>query len=200
MILTARPERDDERGLQLYSFDEVSSSEVADQYLRWLNDLEVTSPIGSPVLLQEKSEKYIEESFLRFTSENCKGFFIKDRTSGTFIGTVKIDKINLHSKSAECGILIGEKKLWGRGIASQCLAILLDYLFYEKGFNRVWGGTDEHNIGMQKVFLKLGFRKEGELRQANFIDCNYSDNLLYGLLRSEYMNREIRGKLSKNSY
>ena len=59
MILSARPERDDERGLQLYSFDEVSSSEVADQYLKWLNDLEVTSPIGSPVLLQEKSEKML---------------------------------------------------------------------------------------------------------------------------------------------
>lgn len=172
--------------IELHSFDVVSKEIIATDYLAWLNDIEVIKPIASPVLLQSKNLDFIDESYVRFTAPNCRGFFIKDLSDNKFIGTAKIDKIDDYNKSAEIGIMIGDKTKWGKGISIEVYKILMDYAFGQLKLHRLWGGTNGNNIAMKKTFLKVGFREEGILRKASLIDGIYSDNYLYGILENEY--------------
>lgn len=171
----------------LVSFEDLQDDlKLKEQYLGWLNDMEVVAPILSPELMQIKDMDFIEKSFQRFTSKDCQGFFIKYKPLNIFVGTIKLDKINQTNNSAELGIMIGAKEVWNKKIGTKASLILMNYAFNTLNLHKVWGGTDEHNISMQKLFLKLGFQKEGQLRKVNFQNQQYSDNFYYGILASEY--------------
>jgi RimJ/RimL family protein N-acetyltransferase len=173
--------------IELYSYDELRNDvDLKNQYLSWLNDLEIVKSIISPELTQPKGLDFIEESFVRFTQENAKGFFIKYCPLDKFVGTIKIDKINRTNNSGEIGLMIGEKKLWNKKIGEKACKVIIKYAFDVLKLNRIWGGTDEHNIAMQRLFLKIGFKQEGRMRQINFFEGKYSDNLQYAILREGY--------------
>lgn len=185
-MILSKTQKENNFDIELHSFDLIAKDSIANEYLSWLNDIDVVKPIASAVLLEPKGLEFIEESFRRFSADNCKGFFIKDLGDNRFIGTAKIDKIDNYNKSAEIGIMIGDKTRWGKGIATQVYKILMDYAFCEMKLHRLWGGTNSLNIAMHKTFLKLGFEQEGTLRKASLIDGEYTDNYLYGILDNEY--------------
>lgn len=180
--------------IKLIPFADVDKDKMTNIYLKWLNDLEVVSSIGSVELLEPKKENFVDESFKRFTSENTLGFFIQ--YDKEFIGTAKIDKINLHNSSAEIGIMIGEKSYWGKGIATEVYQLLIDYSFNELKINRLWGGCTALNTGMKKVFIKTGFIQEACLRESVNLSHPadkkniYTDSLLFSMLRSDYKNQK----------
>ncbi len=157
------------------------------QYLSWLNDETVVKPILSPVLdAPNKSLDIIEESFVRFTQDTAQGFFIKFLPENAFVGTMKLDKIDSITQSAELGIMLGEKRFWGKGIGIQSVNLLLQYAFETMKLHRVWGGTSSLNVRMQNLFLKAGFQEEGRLRHTNIVDGMYIDSMRYSLLREEW--------------
>lgn len=189
MILTGAPDND----VVLVSYKDLENDlKLKERYLRWLNDFEVVTPIISPELMKVKDMSFIEESFRRFTREDSQGFFIKHVPANSYVGTIKLDKLNLNNKSAELGLMIGEKGLWNKQIGSKAAAVLLKYAFEDLHLHKVWGGTDEYNIAMQKLFLKAGFKQEGRLRQVNYFNGRYSDNFYYGILREEYFSKKMR--------
>lgn len=176
--------------ISLRSYASVPIQDIEKQYLRWINNKKVVIPIASPSLLEIKDSSFIEESYRRFTSPTCTGFFIWHNIDSKFIGTAKIDKIDLHNKSAEVGMMIGETDYWGQRIGTQTMSILLDYLFELKLFHRAWGGANALNTAMCRVFIKSGFTQEGILREASLMNGAYTDNYYYGLLNSEYLLRK----------
>ncbi len=62
----------------------------------------------------------------------------------------------------ELGIKIGDKYLRGRGYASEAVDLLLSYCFDGLGLQTVRGSTLSHNVRMQRVFEKCGFREVGD--------------------------------------
>lgn len=175
------------RDVALVSYKDLENDQqLKEKYLQWLNDFDVVAPIISPELMKVKDADFIEESFRRFTRENSQGFFIKCQPIDNYVGTIKLDKINQNSKSAELGLMIGEKNLWGKQVGTKAAAILMKYAFETLQLHKIWGGTDEYNVAMQKLFLKLGFKQEGCLRQVNYFKDRYSDNFYYGILDDEY--------------
>ncbi|MGE4497252.1 MAG: GNAT family N-acetyltransferase [Deferribacterales bacterium] len=174
-------------GIILVSFGEYErSEEVRKTYLSWLEDLEVTGLIASESLLMPKNMQFIDDSFVRFQSKSCIGFFIQDFETGELIGTAKLDKINHYTKSAEDGIMIGNRNFWGKGVAKKVYKVILDYAFGTLGLNRITSGCNEHNTGMVKVLEYFGYKQEGVLRESDYINGTYSNHLLFGILRSEY--------------
>ena len=157
-------------------------------YLGWLNDLDVVRLIASPTLLvPEKGMDFVEQSFIRFTQPECRGFFILYLPHSAYIGTTKLDSISAHSRSAWDGIMIGDKRYFGRGLSSQVYRVLLAYGFGELGLNRVTGGCNERNTPMVRTFERLGYTPEGRLRQADSIDGEFCDHLYFGILRDEFL-------------
>jgi ribosomal-protein-serine acetyltransferase len=52
--------------------------------------------------------------------------------------------------------------------------------------------TSVENVPSQKLFLKLGFRKEGVLRKHHFLNGKLLDNIVFGLLREEWKGRTLK--------
>jgi len=155
-------------------------------YLNWLNDREVIVPIASPALLAPKGPEFVEQSFARFTRPESLGFFIRFVPDNVYIGTAKLDSISSHCRSAWDGIMIGDRRYQGRGLAVAVYRVLLAYGFRELGLNRICGGCNENNVAMVRTFRRLGYTLEGRLRQADFIEGHFSDHLYFGILREEF--------------
>lgn len=157
------------------------------EYLRWLHDCETIKFLNLPEYHTpvpfEKVEQYIKNMIESKNNLFCALHTIEDNK---FIGTFKIGPIDWHAKNVNLGIMIGDKESWGKGIATEAFLFAIKFCFEELEMHKITGGCMEPNIGMCKVFEKLGFKEEGRFREQDFLEGKYSDHLHYGLLKEEY--------------
>lgn len=84
------------------------------------------------------------------------------------------------------GIVVGEKRLWGRGIASNALRILLDYAFTVKNLERVYAEVYGFNQRSLRLMEHIGFQKEGVLHQHELHNGVRQDLHVFGMLKPEF--------------
>jgi len=84
------------------------------------------------------------------------------------------------------GIMIGEKEFWNLGYGTDAIETLLRYLFYELAMNRVYLIADERNARALHCYEKLGFKKEGILRQNRYKNGVYTNDVMMSLLKDEW--------------
>jgi len=75
--------------------------------------------------------------------------------------------------------------LWGRGLASDMLALALDHAFDGIGLNRIEADIDPENVASCRLVERAGFQREGYLRERWRVGGGVQDTALYGLLRSD---------------
>lgn len=103
---------------------------------------------------------------------------------------IPVGNINTHSCNRIDGIFkygVGILKQYrGRGYAAEAIKILCKYFFQELDYKKVEVGVYEFNKASIKLHEKLGFIKEGTLRQNHFAMGKRWNTICYGLLREEY--------------
>jgi len=62
----------------------------------------------------------------------------------------------------------------------------LQWAFATLDLNRVQSGADTRNTASERVLEKLGFVREGTLREDCIVNGEVSDSSVYGLLRREW--------------
>ena len=102
------------------------------------------------------------------------------------LGNCALQSISWINRSAEFAIVIGETCAYNKGIGTQCLRWLLNHAFSRLGLNRVWSGTSAENLGMRKVFDKVGMTQEGVFREGLWNRGRFVDVLCYGILAKEW--------------
>ncbi|WP_409484318.1 GNAT family N-acetyltransferase [Arsenicicoccus dermatophilus] len=75
---------------------------------------------------------------------------------------------------------------WGQGIGTETARALVGWAFTELGVNRVQAETDTRNHASARILGKLGFTREGTLREDCVVDGVVSDSWVFGLLRREW--------------
>lgn len=88
---------------------------------------------------------------------------------------------------AHIGYCIG-KNWWNRGITSEALSLVLEYLFHEIGVSRIESRHDPKNINSGAVMKKCGMQYEGTLRKADWNNQGVCDASYYAILSEEYKN------------
>ena len=83
--------------------------------------------------------------------------------------------------------MIGCHEYKGRGIASKATELILKYGFYKLGLNKIYLYTEIGNIAAQKLFEKIGFKKEGLLKNDLICNGRKIDRFVYALLAEEYV-------------
>ena len=101
------------------------------------------------------------------------------------IGLLNIDNTN---RKAEFYICIGEEGVKGCGIAKKASMLLLEYAFNDLCLNKVYLYTEQENISAQKLFEKLGFKKEGLIEKDLIYNERFVNRYMYGLLQEAYKN------------
>ena len=96
-----------------------------------------------------------------------------------------MQSINWIDRNAEIAFLLGEISFWGKSIMLEAGTLLLDHAFNVLNLHRVYCGTSEVNIGMQKLAEKLGMTIEGRRKEAIFKNGVYSDIIEFGIINKK---------------
>jgi [ribosomal protein S5]-alanine N-acetyltransferase len=167
-----------------YILKPFSSINVSKKYIEWLNDPVVNSylEVRHEKQTKESVEKYID-GFYNGSEKYLWGIYTVD--SNKHIGTVNIT-VNRYN-SAEVGLMIGDKSYWGKSASDDSLELVLDFAFNTLRLHRVTGGTYSENLGMNFTFKRLGFRREGVLKESRFKQKGgYLDLYLWAVLDREW--------------
>jgi RimJ/RimL family protein N-acetyltransferase len=153
----------------------------------WHDDAEVMQYWGDrhPILAAHACEADLAPNG-RFTQFAENGYFGIQDESGRLIGRIDYEGFTLPERAAELSILIGEKETWSKGYGSEAVTLLLEWLFNDRGAHRVWLEVFPENTRAQRAYEKVGFVREGTLRETWLVDGRWHDEHVYGMLRREY--------------
>ncbi len=129
-------------------------------------------------------EKYLaEESF------GHDFMFVIENNEGKAVGFIITFDCDSRMGTFKYGIFMTDDAK-GRGYGSEAVRIMLNYYFNELRYNKVNVYIYDFNEASVKFHEKLGFIKEGRLRQMAYSNGSYHDTYFYGMLREEF-NKQI---------
>lgn len=102
-----------------------------------------------------------------------------------FLGWCTFNSWNPDFRSASLGFCLNQAS-WGHGYATEAARALLDWAFKTLDLNRVQAEVDTRNAASARVLEKLGFLREGTLREDCIVNGDISDSWIYGLLRRDW--------------
>lgn len=143
----------------------------------WVNDIRLT---GAYAPMWQSTRPMIEKDWLEATPD--KRWFAVETKDGAKVGLIG------HFESGgwqEIGFAIapGER---GKGCCSDAAKVLVDFLFLSKDVQRVQATCDVGNKASERVLEKAGFKNEGTLRSAGFINGTWRDLHIFSILRDEW--------------
>lgn len=161
---------------------------------RWMNDRDVMawarfSPdhMVSLAALEKEFEKELAgEDRDRIT------FMIEERASGRPIGWCTERTWDRKHVSANVGIGLGEKELWGRGYGSEAVGLLLEIVFDQQGWHRAELYTLAENERAIRSAEKNGFRRCGLERESTYYEGAFHDVVEMEQLKSEWEARRAK--------
>ena len=154
-------------------FDVFSDPEVT----RYWSSPPMTDRIEARALLAEIDTLREEGTLLQWGIVEAGG--------GSVVGTATLAEINREHRRAELGFAL-RRGLWGRGLASEAVSLLLDQAFGAMGLHRIEADTDPGNQSAMRLLERLGFRREGYLPQRWFVGGQWHDTVLFGLLKPDW--------------
>ncbi|MCW2754620.1 MAG: family N-acetyltransferase [Marmoricola sp.] len=106
-------------------------------------------------------------------------------SDGAFLGWCSLTGWNPDYRSASLGYCFASTA-WGHGYATEAAHGLLRWGFDTLDLNRVQAETDTRNLASARVLEKLGFVREGTLREDCVVNGEVSDSWVYGLIRRDW--------------
>jgi len=164
-------------------------------FVRWFNDPEVRRnlKIVQPLSMGQE-EKWYADILTTPVEEHPLCIEVKQGENWVFVGNLGFLHINQHDRSAEVGILIGEKQFWNKGYGAEAMRLIVGHGFENLNLNRIYLHVYETNPRGKHSYEKAGFSVDGRLRQARFLEGKYVDVFIMSILNSEWdSERKIRG-------
>lgn len=165
------------------------------QFVDWLNDPEVRAGLSmyNPMSMAEE-ERWFENMLERPHDERGLVIEIREGERWRMVGSTSLFSFDWRIRSAEFGIMIGDKSVWNQGYGTEVTGLMLDYGFGTLNLNRMQLRVNATNPRARRAYEKAGYVYEGTLRQAVFYAGAYSDLDLMSVLRSEWEAARKRGK------
>lgn len=149
--------------------------DISDYYVSWLNDAEVV--------------KYSNQRFLRHTIKSCCDYLdsfsntnniymaIENKDTKELYGSITA-YIQTNHNTADIGIMIGNKTVWGKGIGFEAWTLMMGFLFEVCNIRKITAGTLEVNTGMIQIMKKSMMIHEATKKEQELFDDKPID-LLY---------------------
>jgi len=139
---------------------------------------------------QPKPLAAFEKEFEKDLERENHSFFAIE-VDGKLIGSCGLHHSRRRDGSTEFGIGIYDPEYVGKGYGSDAIRTLLRWAFQIQNWRRVQLRTLACNERAIRAYQKIGFVEEGRLREHVFFQGRYVDEVVMGLLRSEW--QEQRG-------
>ena len=152
-----------------------------DQALVWFNDPEVSRYLDqSNGLTRKQAEAFFDR--MAVSRETDLHWAIETEEFG-HVGFIALHQISWPNRSAHGGLVIGDKRAWGLGIATDAVRVRTRFAFGQLGLHRIDGHS--MNPAMVRVYEKCGYVREGVARQVRWRDGRWHDVVLVSILDSD---------------
>ena len=167
----------------------VTTADCNDAYVKWLNDSSVN--------------QFLETRFVEQTLTSIKAFVsscttdpstylfaIIENATDRHIGNIKLGPINHFHDFTHLSYFIGEKSTWGKGYATEAIALASHFAFHTLKLNSIRAGAYETNIGSIKALQKCGYTLMGRFPSSLKCHGQYQDHLWFYLLKADDENHK----------
>ncbi|MBX3013534.1 MAG: GNAT family N-acetyltransferase [Caldilineaceae bacterium] len=162
----------------------------AEAFVALRNDPEVARFQSWRALDQAAAQSFIAE--LAKAEPGIPGewfqFAIADKVTDSLLGDCALQVKADEPRQAEIGFTLA-RPAQGRGLATEAISALLDYLFDSLQLHRVVALCDVRNHGSYRLLERLGMRREGHTLQSFWNKGSWTDEYQYALLREEWRQR-----------
>lgn len=152
---------------------------------QWRNDAALSVLMMAEVKTHTDSQvlNWIEQT----NNDSCQRLLgIRISQTQQLIGTLRFMFIDWVSRTADFGILLGDKESRSKGYGTQALSLALEYAFNSLNLRRITLKVLSSNEVAISVYRKAGFTNEGTLRAHFFCNGTYQDVIVMGILKQEY--------------
>ena len=158
----------------------MSIQDDLNNYLDMVNDVKNVNMITGLGKVPLNIDDLID--FIKNYDGQLLGIFTKDNQH---VGNIGFSNFNQISRSCSYGIIMSTKfKRQGYALAGSILA--LNHVFQDLNLHRVYLDVMDSNAPAIKLYEKLGFQRDGRMRDACWTQGRYHDLYMYSLLKSEY--------------
>ena len=164
-----------------------TNEDAVAMYNNWASDEEVTKYLTwSTHSSQAVSEAVTQDWVKNYSDERYYQWAIVLKENGDEpIGSIAVVDMKEEISIAHIGYCIG-RKWWHKGITSEALKAVMDFLFDVVDVNRIEARHDPRNPNSGKVMKKCGMRYEGTLRSSDRNNQGICDACYYAMLKSEH--------------
>ncbi|MEK4091510.1 MULTISPECIES: GNAT family N-acetyltransferase [unclassified Viridibacillus] len=171
----------------------------------YLRNLQVSD---APIMLENTTDeeiRYMTGTKPNFTLNQIKAhinnvnndssrydFAICLKNNDQMIGELSIFEIDEENNKAGFRISMSSIELTGKGYGTEAIIIVLRFVFEELKLNRLQLEVFSHNLRGIRVYEKVGFVKEGVLRESLYYNGTYSDEVIMAILRKDYENLPLK--------
>lgn len=131
----------------------------------------------------ENTEANIKQRIGDFNTKKAASFFIY--YGGQWVGSVGFISLDNVNYNGEIGYWLSSK-FGGKGLMTECVKACITYGFEQLDLHRIIIKCNNGNIKSAAIPQRLGFVLEGTLREDRFRQNEYSDTLIFGLLKKEW--------------
>lgn len=150
------------------------------------SDRKVTRYWGTPPLANlaaaEDLRREIDDLFHR---RSLFQWAVARRDDDRLLGTATLWHVVPAHRRAEIGFALG-RRVWGRGYMGEALTTLIGFAFDSLGLFRLEADVDPRNAPSLRLLERLGFHREGLLRQRYHAPGEIQDSVILGLLAPEW--------------
>jgi RimJ/RimL family protein N-acetyltransferase len=174
----------------------LDKSAHLDNCLRWINDREVTENVlmgDFPMSRQAEEAWFDQESGSQDPLMPQKVVFAVETLAGEHIGLSSFHRFDYRNGDAWTGTIIGRKDLWGKGYASDAVAVRTRYAFEVIGLRYLSTEVFHDNVAMQRVLTKNGYREVGRIPRATWKRGRYRDVMIFWIDREAWQAHRAGG-------
>lgn len=167
--------------LQSYHADELfwlveSNRDYLRTWLPWVDNMLAVEQFHLAI---DKWQKQFQQK---------QGFHLAIRYRGVLAGCISLQGVDWFNSQASIGYYLIEK-MQGKGIITRGIQAVISYAFFKLGLNRIEVRCGRNNFKSQAIPEKFGFKKEGIIRDGEFLNGRYHDLIVYGLLSREWQQK-----------
>ncbi len=128
----------------------------------------------------------VEDVRRKFAAGTLYQWGVARRSDDAVIGTCTLSNVDTQNRRAEIGFIL-RRDHWGQGYMFEATKALLRYAFEQLALHRVEADIDPRNEPSIRLIERLGFQREGYLRQRWIVGDEINDTIFYGLLQQDWV-------------
>jgi len=153
-------------------------------------DAEIVKMFGVSPSDAKPMTRHAAEQWAQSLAVNPYAWVIE--VEGSLVGEIKLHSITVQDRRASMAVGIYDRNLLGKGIGTEAISLLLGHAFSEMKLHRIGIRVLAYNERAIRAYAKCGFSVEGRERETAFVDGKWHDDLMMGLLSTEYNKESVQ--------